>query len=115
LVGGQDLTHIIAALDKQQPVMMLTMLSRSFFLPTNDGVVDPANDERPEPSQRHAVIAVGYGRVNGSAAILVRNSWGATWGTAGHAWLTAKFLVSRLFATANLMEEVDVPCSAVAA
>ncbi len=113
--GGLDIVRVIAALDRRQPVMMLTMLSHSFFLPTSEGVVDPANDEQPEPSQRHAVIAVGYGKVDGRTAILVRNSWGASWGTEGHAWLTERFLAPRLFATANLMEEVDVSSSAVAA
>lgn len=115
LTEGQDLARVIGALNRQRPVMMLTMLSRSFFLPTSNGVVDPADDEQPEPTQRHAVIAVGYGKVNGSPAILVRNSWGTSWGADGHAWLTERFLAPRLFATANLMEEVDVPSSAAAA
>lgn len=115
MTGGQDLARVIASLDQQRPVMMLTMLSRSFFLPTGDGVVDPANDEQPEPSQRHAIVAVGHGKVNGTTAILIRNSWGPTWGIEGHAWLTERFLTPRLFATANLMEEVDVSSSAVAA
>lgn len=113
--GGQELTRVIASLDQQRPVMMLTMLSHSFFLPTGDGVVDPANDEQPEPSQRHAIVAVGHGKVDGATSILIRNSWGPTWGVDGHAWLTERFLAPRLFATANLMEEVDVSSSAVAA
>ena len=98
-----------------RPVVILTMLSRSFFMPTSEGVVDPANDEHPEPSQRHALVAVGHGTVDGATAILVRNSWGAGWGIDGHAWLTERFLAPRLFATANLMEAVDVSSSTLAA
>ena len=113
--GTKDLASIIALLDQGRPVVILTMLSRSFFMPTGDGVVDPANDEKPEPSQRHAVIAVGHGKVDGVTALLVRNSWGAGWGFGGHAWLTERFLAQRLFATANLMEEVDVSSSTLAA
>lgn len=112
---GTDLSSILAALDRDTPVLMLTMLSRSFFQPRGDGVVDPANDELPEPAQRHAVVAVGHGTVDGTPAILIRNSWGPGWGLEGHAWLTERFLAPRLFATANLTEEVDVSSHTVAA
>lgn len=115
LSGGQTLASVIALLDKGRPVVILTMLSRSFFMPTSEGVVDPAIDEHPEPSQRHALVAVGHGTVDGATAILVRNSWGADWGIDGHAWLTERFLAPRLFATANLMEAVDVSSSTLAA
>ena len=112
---GTDLSSILAALDRDTPVLMLTMLSRSFFQPRGDGVVDPANDELPEPAQRHAVVAVGHGTVDGTPAILIRNSWGPGWGLEGHAWLTERFLAPRLFATANLTEEVDVSSHTAAA
>ena len=112
---GTDLSSILAALDRDTPVLMLTMLSRSFFQPRGDGVVDPANDELPEPAQRHAVVAVGHGTVAGTPAILIRNSWGPGWGLEGHAWLTERFLAPRLFATANLTEEVDVSSHTAAA
>lgn len=101
-------------LDLAHPVILLTELSYSFFLPVS-GVVDPPQGEAPEPSQRHAVVAVGHGTVDGTPAILVRNSWGPTWGTEGHAWLTEAFLGPRLFATATLLEEVDVSSRAIAA
>jgi hypothetical protein len=112
--SGSDLLGVRSALALSRPIVMLTMLSSSFFMPT-DGVVDPQSGEQPEPSQRHAVIAVGYGEVDSMPAILVRNSWGASWGIDGHAWLTDNFLVPRLFATATLLEEVDVPSRAIAA
>ncbi len=112
---GTDLSSILAALDRDTPVLMLTMLSRSFFQPRGDGVVDPANDELPEPAQRHAVVAVEHGTVDGTPAILIRNSWGPGWGLEGHAWLTERFLAPRLFATANLTEEVDVSSHTAAA
>ena len=115
IVGGVSLASVIASLDQGQPVILLMTLSRSFFRPDSNGVVDPANDEHPEPSQRHAVVAVGHGTVDGVPAVLVRNSWGSFWGISGHAWLTERFLKPRLFATANLLEEVDVSSSAVAA
>lgn len=106
---------ILAALDSGTPVLLLTMLSKSFYAPSNAGIVDPAKDENPDPALRHAVVAVGHGTTSDQTAILIRNSWGAEWGEGGHAWLTEKFLSPRLFATAILMEEIDVSSRAAAA
>lgn len=94
---------------------MLTTLSPSFYAPTVDGIVDPAHGEAPDLALRHAIIAVGHGAINGSPAILIRNSWGAAWGINGYAWLTERFLTPRLFATASLLEEIDVFTHPVAA
>jgi hypothetical protein len=112
--GGPDLAGVRSVLALARPIVMLTMLSPAFFMPV-DGVVDPKPGEQPEPSQRHAVVAVGYGKVVGEPAILIRNSWGSAWGLDGHAWLTDSFLASRLFATATLLEEIDVSARAIAA
>ena len=55
------------------------------------GVVPlPAKDEAPLGG--HAVLAVGYD--DARQAFLVRNSWGATWGLAGHFWLPYAYLMS---------------------
>lgn len=110
-----DLDPIVEALDRKKPVMLLTTLSRSFFVPASEGLVDPANDESPDPNLRHAIVAVGHGKVASQSAILIRNSWGADWGLDGHAWLTEKFLKPRLFATAILTEDIDVSTRAAAA
>lgn len=110
-----DLASILASLDAKQPVMLLSSLSASFFQPSSEGIVDPANDELPDPSLRHALLAVGHGLASEQNAILVRNSWGAGWGVEGHAWRTEKFLKPRLFATAILTEEIDVLSRSAAA
>lgn len=114
VTAGGDLASVRSNLAAGRPMVVLTMLSRSFFMPV-EGVVDAASGELPEPSQRHALIAVGTGRVLGMPAVLVRNSWGAAWGVDGHAWLTDRFVVPRLFATAALLEEVDVSSRQAAA
>lgn len=114
VAGGGDLAGVRANLAAGRPMLVLTMLSRSFFMPV-EGVVDAAPGEVPEPSQRHALVAVGAGRVLGMPAVLVRNSWGLAWGLDGHAWLTDRFLGPRLFATAALLEEVDVSSRQAAA
>lgn len=106
--GADALTDIIAKLDQNEPVILLTTLSPSFYAPTINGIVDPAHGEIPDPALRHAIIAVGHGKFNGSTIVLVRNSWGQAWGVNGYAWLTERFLTPRLFATASLLEDVDV-------
>jgi hypothetical protein len=113
--SGPSLNHLVRELEQGRPVMVLLTLSRSFYSPSAQAVVDPANGEAPEPERRHAVVAVGHGTANGQRAVLVRNSWGPRWGEAGHAWLTERFLGPRIFATATLMEEVDVSPRSVAA
>ena len=113
--SGPSLDQLIRELEQGRPVIILLMLSRTFYGPNTHAVVDPASGEGPEPERRHAVIAVGYGTVDGQRAILIRNSWGPRWGEAGHAWLTERFLGPRLFAVATLMEEIDVSAHSAAA
>lgn len=110
-----ELAMVMALLNQGRPVLLLTMLSASFYRPDPEGVVTPANDEQPDPNLRHAIVAVGHGKIDGAPAILVRNSWGSAWGLGGHAWLTQQFLGPRLFSAANLLEEVNVSGSSLAA
>lgn len=112
---GVSLGPIITNLDHGTPVILLSLLSDSFYAPDRDGVVTPLLGELPDPNIRHAVIAVGHGTWNGELVLLVRNSWGSVWGLNGYAWVTEAFLRPRLFAVAILMENVDVSANSVAA
>ena len=77
-------------------------------------MVAPAS-EGPDPLRRHAVVAVAHGLIGTERAVLVRNSWGADWGLAGHAWLPETYLAPRLTHVALLKEEVHVPAQTLAA
>jgi hypothetical protein len=106
---------LVGELDHGRPIILLLMLSRSFYTPAAEAVVRPAPREAPEPARRHAVLAVAHGSVDGERAILVRNSWGLGWGGAGHAWLTETFMAPRLFGAALLTENIDVSARSDAA
>jgi hypothetical protein len=55
---------------------------------------------------RHAVVGVAYGDLAGQRAILVRNSWGTSWGEDGHAWLSDDFVARHLEEVTVLEEEL---------
>jgi hypothetical protein len=112
-----SLDQIIDELNQGRPVIILLMLSRAFYNynPATQGVIHPAAGEAPEPARRHAVTAVGHGKVSADRAILIRNSWGERWGVGGYGWLTEPFLGPRIFAAAKLTEDVDVPAHPAAA
>ncbi len=112
---NHSIERIIKKLDQERPVIVLTTLSHAFYQPNPQGVIDPAPDEEPVHNRRHAVVAVGHGKVDDQPAILVRNSWGPSWGDAGYGWLTINFLAPRIYAAAILLEEVDVLADPVAA
>lgn len=113
--AAHSIDRVIQELDQGRSVIVLLTLSRAFYQRNLQGVVDPVDDEQPEPDRRHAVVAVGHGTVDGQRAILVRNSWGPSWGDAGYGWLTERFLCPRIYAAATLLEEVDVSARSAAA
>lgn len=113
--SSPSVDEVIHELDHGRPVIILLMLSCAFYKPSPQAVIHPADGEAPEPARRHAVIAVGHGKVDTHRAILVRNSWDERWGDAGYGWLTEPFLAPRIFAAAKLTEEVDVSARPAAA
>jgi hypothetical protein len=113
--SATSIDHLISELNQGRPVIVLLMLSRAFYYPGAEGVIHPAAGEAPEPARRHAVIAVGHGKVGADRAILIRNSWGERWGIGGYGWLTEPFLGPRIFAAAKLKEDVDVSAHSAAA
>ncbi|THD61610.1 C1 family peptidase [Phenylobacterium sp.] len=112
---AHELTAVIENLDQGVPSMIILELSDAFYTPDAQGVVRPRAGDPPDPQRRHAVIAVGHGLLDGVRLVLIRNSWGTSWGLSGHAWLTEDFLTPRIIHAARLTETTDVPRSHIAA
>jgi len=84
---------IINLLTQDCPVIIVLKLSLGFHSPDMDGVV--SDTEKLTFTGLHAVVGVGYGTINGTPSLLVRNSWGATWGVNGHALLSKAYVDNR--------------------
>lgn len=89
----QDLTcsEVVKHLTSEKPVGLVVQVCQALMVP-KDGVIE--FDPLVFPDQYHALIGVGLG-VNsgtGESHVLVRNSWGPTWGSAGHAWMPTALL-----------------------
>ena len=98
------LDEIKRQLDAGVPVLITMQLSDAFYLPDKEGIVDSV--EKPDPKRKHAVVAVGHGVRASDSMILIRNSWGPDWGSAGYAWLTESYLTLRLLQAAILTKEL---------
>lgn len=89
----QDLTtaDVIGLVRSGKPIGLVIQVCEALFSPV-DGVV--AFDPYVIPDQYHAVLAVGLGvdAATGHSHVLVRNSWGPSWGLGGHAWMSVALL-----------------------
>jgi hypothetical protein len=77
-------------------------LPKGFFSPSSPWVL--ASDG--PLFGHHTVLATGFGRCPASGLVLIRNSWGTTWGDGGYAWLDDQFLQTHLKEMLILAEEV---------
>ncbi len=84
------------AVEANQPSVVVMTISTAFYLPSSDGVVD--SNEAEDPNVRHAVVAVATGNRGEAKLLLVRNSWAASWGLDGHAWLSETYAAPRILA-----------------
>jgi hypothetical protein len=91
--GGKPVqaAEVKAALGQGIPVGLVLKITPEFVL-AKDGFVEHSNNVFP--NEFHAVIATAAATRNSDSAdyIRVRNSWGAGWGDAGHAWLNAAYV-----------------------
>jgi hypothetical protein len=95
---------VIDQLNVGSPVLVTMTISNAFFRPTADGTVERI--EPTDPKLRHAVVAVGHGERASTNFVLVRNSWGESWGIQGHAWISIDYLTPRLTGAAIMTKEL---------
>ena len=88
-----DTGTVRAVLDLGRPVVIGAVVFDSMYRPTTRGRVNPPPAGAVSRG-RHALLAVGYN----ADALLVRNSWGTTWGLGGYGWLTDAYLARYLTA-----------------
>jgi C1A family cysteine protease len=99
LTGTQVLQNIKSYLAAGFPSMFgFPVYDEYMHIPANGEVAFPAPKSRLYGG--HANVAVGYDdnlTINGDqGALLVRNSWGTSWGLGGYAWLSYRYVTEEL-------------------
>lgn len=99
---GDGFDHVWDLVSRGEPAVIVMKLSDAFYFPSGDGIVD--SPEPADPARRHAVVTAATGERSGSRYILVRNSWGTSWGIAGYAWVAEGYLSPRIMQVIAFME-----------
>lgn len=83
-VKSGDPNALKIAIAKHGPISVAIDASHKTFSFYSNGVYYDKNCGNKEESLDHAVLAVGYGELNGKAYWLIKNSWSNYWGNDGY-------------------------------
>ncbi|MBC7474337.1 MAG: C1 family peptidase, partial [Candidatus Sericytochromatia bacterium] len=95
LNGLQDIKD---NLDKKNPVVFGIRVYDS-FMKSKGGIIPTPNPKTEKLLGGHAVCAVGYDDTKG--VLIMRNSWGTTWGDKGYFYLPYSYFKLNLVADAH--------------
>lgn len=105
-VSALDFPRVVSDLKDGFPTVLAMRIDRTF---DRWDVVDDCAvlQHAPPPysdATTHAVLAVGYGRLDASTYLKIRNSWDVDWGVDGHAWIAETYATERVYGTLRLKE-----------
>ena len=102
------LTEIQSALMAFGPVVFGMSWLNSMFTPRS-GVL--ACNQSSGVAGGHAILCVGWTVIGGATYLILRNSWGTTWGVLGEAFLpvSALALVGEVWKAVDVIEPAPVP------
>lgn len=106
ILGGPGLATVISELDLGRPPVVSLLLGKRFYRPDREASIVLGPDDAD--TDYHAVVAVGHGVGASEAFVLVRNSWGESWGDAGHAWVAASYLEPRMHALTRFPHQESI-------
>ena len=99
--GTLNFDSVVAAIDGGTPVVLGLVITDAFYRPDGEGRI--LNHTPDTERGGHAVLAVGHGGDNhGELHLLIRNSWGSSWGKGGYGWLPRGYVDRQLHETALL-------------
>lgn len=102
--SSNQLSDVHTAILSSIPVLLLVAVTTAMHRPDPQGVVRPGSADTTT-TRGHALLAVGSGHASDGRYLLVRNSWGLTWGDQGHAWLPDSYVATILRKTGIISSE----------
>lgn len=108
----QDPGHIEAMIAASNPIEFGFSVKQEFENVGKDGIIKmPAANGRVLGG--HAILIVGYWRSKG--LVLIRNSWGTSYGMAGYAWMPYDYVFGKLASDFWTINQVPTPEAEAAA
>lgn len=95
--------NIESVLASGQVVVLAIRLWNQFFTDHKGKLQVPSSDELIAGG--HAIVVVGLNEEDGQ--LLIRNSWGESWGANGHAWLPAEALETISLGSWIVEDDID--------